>query len=149
MDSVSSVMLPFMLYADFEGVFKPDDERYRDKMNTMKTERKGKASYTEKTNTHVPPGWCVHSTFACGDVLDPLKMYRGKVCVEKFVEYIEEEVNQLYETFPWQPMTELTDPLEREHRAAEKCRICLKEFKRKKGERSLPLHQLIWRSSPQ
>ena len=57
-----------------------------DRMNTMKTERKGKVSYTEKINTHAPSGWCVHSTFAYGDVPDPLKMYRGKDCVEKFVE---------------------------------------------------------------
>ena len=40
--------LPFMLYADFESILKPVDERYRDKMNTMKAGRKGKAPYTEK-----------------------------------------------------------------------------------------------------
>ena len=120
--------VPFMLYADFESILKPVDERYRDRMNTMKTERKGKASYTEKINTHVPSGWCVHSTFAYGDVPDPLKMYRGKDCVEKFVEYIEEEVKRLYETFPRQPMTKLTDVLKREQKAVEKCHICLKEF---------------------
>ena len=34
----------------------------------------------------------------------------------------------MYETFPRQAMTELTDPLKREYRAAEKCRIFLKEF---------------------
>ena len=102
-----------MLYADFESILKPVNERYRDKMNTMKTERKGKAPYTEKINTHVPSGWCVHSTFAYGDVPDPLKMYRGKDCVEKFVEYIEEEVKRLYATFPQQPMIELTDVLKK------------------------------------
>ena len=117
-----------MLYADFESILKPLDERYKDRMNRMKDGRKGKASYTEKINTHVPSGWCVHSTFAYGDVPDPLKMYRGKDCVEKFVEYIEEEVKRLYETFPRQPMTKLTDVLKREHEAAEKCHICLKEF---------------------
>ena len=94
----------------------------------MKTERKGKASYTEKINTHVPSGWCVRSAFAYEDVSEPLKMYRGKDCVEKFVEYIEEEVKRLYETFPRQPMTRLTDVQKREHEAAEKCHICLKEF---------------------
>ena len=94
----------------------------------MKTERKGKASYTEKINTHVPSGWCVHSTFAYGDVPDPLKMYRGKDCVEKFVEYIQEEVKHLYATFPQQPAIELTNVLKKEHKAAEKCHICLKEF---------------------
>ena len=54
-------------------------------------------------------------------------MYRGKDSVEKFVEYIEEEVKRLYETFPRQPMTKLTDVLKREHEAPEKCHICLKE----------------------
>ena len=57
-------------------------------MNTIKTERKGKARYIEKINTHVLSGWCVDSTFAYGDVPDPLKMYRGEDCVEKFEEYI-------------------------------------------------------------
>ena len=93
-----------MLYADFQSILKPIDERYRDKMNTMKAERKGKVLYTEKINTHVPSGWCVHSTFAYGDVPDPLKMYRGKECVEKFVEHIDEEVKLLYATFPRKPM---------------------------------------------
>ena len=51
--------VPFMLYADFENILKPVDERYRDKMNTMKAERKCKAPYTEKINTHVPSGRCV------------------------------------------------------------------------------------------
>ena len=119
---------PFMLHADFESILKPVDEQYRDRMITMKTERKGKAPYTEKINTHVPSGWCVHSTFAYGDVSDLLRLYRGKDCVEKFVEYIEEEVKRLYKTFPRQPMTRLTDVLKREHEAAEKCHICLKEF---------------------
>ena len=85
--------VPFVLYADFDSILKPVNERYRDKMNTMKTERKGKAPYTEKINIHVPSGWYVHSTFAYGDVPDPLKMYRCKNCMEKFVEYIEEEVS--------------------------------------------------------
>ena len=31
----------FMLYADFESVLKPVDERYKEKMNTMKAKRKG------------------------------------------------------------------------------------------------------------
>ena len=55
-------------------------------------------------------------------------MYRGKDYVEKFVEHIEEEVKLLYATFPQQPMIELTDVLKREHRTAEKCHICFKEF---------------------
>ena len=48
--------------------------------------------------------------------------------MEKFVEYIEEEVKRVYETFLRKPMIELTDVQKREHEAAEKCHICLKEF---------------------
>ena len=104
-------------------------------MNTVKTERKSKASYTEKINTHAPSGWCVHSTFAYGDIPDPLKMYRSKDCVEKFLEYIEEQVKWLYETFPRQPMTKLTHVLKGEYEAAEKCHICLKEFNDPKNKK--------------
>ena len=107
-----------MLYAGFETILKPVDERYKEKLNTMKAGRKGKALYMEKINTHAPSGWCVHSTFVYGDVSDPLKMYQGKDCMEKFVEYIE-EVRRLYETFPQQPMIRLTDVQTREHEAAE------------------------------
>ena len=92
-----------MLYADFESILKRIDERYGEKMNTVKAERKGKIPYTEKINTHLPSGWCVHSTFAYGDVPDPLKIYRGKNRVKKFVEYIEEEVKRLYTTFHGSP----------------------------------------------
>ena len=63
-------------------------------MTTMKTERKGKAPYTEKINTHVLSGWCVHSTFAHGHGPDLLRIYRGKDCVERFAEYIEEKVKR-------------------------------------------------------
>ena len=97
--------ISYMLCADFESILKPVNERYRDKLNTVKTDGKGKVLYTEKINTHVPSGWCIHSTFAYGDFPDPLKMYRGKDCVEKCVECIEEEVKWLYETFSLQPMT--------------------------------------------
>ena len=128
--------VPFMLYADFEIILKSVDERYKVKMNRMKTGRKGKASYTEKIKTHVPSRWCVQNTFAYGDVLNPLKMYRGKDCVEKLVEYIEEEVRPLYATFPRQPMRKLTGALKREYKTEEKCHICLKEFNDPKNKKA-------------
>ena len=126
-----------MLYADFERILKPVDERHKEKMNTMKAKRKGKASCTEKINKHVPSGWCVHSTSVYGDAPDSLKMCQSKDCVEKFVEYIEEEVRRRYATFPQQPMAGLTDVLKREQKAeaAEYCHICLKEFNDPKNKK--------------
>ena len=69
-DGLYQFKVPFMLYADFESILKPVDERYRYKMNIMKAGRKGKAPYTEKISKHIPSGWCIHSTFAHGDVPD-------------------------------------------------------------------------------
>ena len=63
-----------MKYVGFKSILKPVDERYREKMNTMKVKRKGRASYTEKINTHIPSGWCVHSTIAYSDAPDPSKI---------------------------------------------------------------------------
>ena len=41
-----------------------------------------------KTNTHLPSGWCLHSNFVYGDVPDPLKIYAGKDCVEMFIDVL-------------------------------------------------------------
>ena len=82
--------VPFVLYADFESMLKPVDEKYREKMNQKKAERKGKIPYTEKINAHVRPGWCVRNKFVHGDVLDPMKVYCDKHYVDKFIEHIEE-----------------------------------------------------------
>ena len=88
--------VPFPLQADFKSILKPVEEQYRENINQMKTERKrGETAYTEKINTQVLSGWCVHSTFAYGDVLDTLKMYCCKDCVEKFVEHIKNVVKSL------------------------------------------------------
>ena len=65
---------------------------------------------------------------AYGDVPDPMELYRGKDCVEQFVDHVENEVKRLYELYPQQPMTELTEVLKREHEAAESCHICLMPF---------------------
>ena len=70
----------------------------------------------------------VYSKFAYGEVPDLLKLYRGEDCVERLVNHINTEVKQLYELYPQQPMTELTDVLKREYEAAESCQICLKPF---------------------
>ena len=44
------------------------------------------------------------------------------------MQYIEEEVKRLYATFPQQLIIELSDLLKKEHKAAQRCHISLKEF---------------------
>ena len=111
-DGQCQFKVPFMLYADFESILKPMDndynelrDKYKEKIGKLNAKRKAKGqkvkeSYTDKINTHVPSGWCVHSKFACGDVPDPTKLYRGKDCVEEFVDHVEKEVKRLYELYP-------------------------------------------------
>lgn len=84
-------------------------------MNQMKAGRKSKTPHTKKIKTHKPSGCYIHSALACRNFPDPLKMYRGKDYMEKFVENLEDEVKQLHATFPQHPMIELTDILKKEH----------------------------------
>ena len=81
------------MYADFESILKP-------------LEKQG--SNTEKINEHVPCGFGVYSKFAYGKVPDALEVYRGKDCVERFIEYIQAEACRLYGLFPEKPMNKLT-----------------------------------------
>lgn len=46
----------------------------------------------------------------------------------RFVDHLEDEVKRLYNTYPQQPMLELTEVLKRELDAATYCHICLKSF---------------------
>ena len=50
----------------------------------------------------------MNSKFACGEVENPLKLYRGKDCVEGFCDYICNEAHRLYHKFPEKPMKPLT-----------------------------------------
>ena len=77
--------VPFVMYPDFESLLtKPSEEE----------EKRG------IVNTHVPLGWCIKSEFAYGEVDNPIKMYRGKDCIEKFCNYIISEAKRLYGSFP-------------------------------------------------
>ena len=60
-----------------------------------------KGPYTSEVTKHSPSGWCVYSKFAYGEVKNPLKLYRGKDCVEKFCDYVKQEAHRLYLKNPW------------------------------------------------
>ena len=110
-DGQKQFKVPFIMYADFESILEP-----------MEKNSKG------LVNKHVPSGFCVYSKFAYGDVADPLKAYRGKDCVERFVDYIEMEVKRLYSLYPEQPMIPLTEVMQNEYEEASSCHICMKPF---------------------
>ena len=59
---------------------------------------------------------------------DPLKLYRGKDCLEKFCDYIKKEVYRLYHMFPEKLMDPLTPKQWEKYKKVRSCHICFKPF---------------------
>ena len=110
--------VPFIMYADFESVLKP--------IQGPNPEPTG--PYTLKVTKHSPSGWCIYSKFMYGEVKDPLKLYRGKDCPEKFCDYIRQEANRLYHMFPEKPMDPLSPKQWKKCNKASRCHICFIQF---------------------
>ena len=102
------------MYADFESLLtKPSEEEKKRGI----------------VNVHEPSGWCVKSEFAYGEVDNPIKMYRGKDCVEEFCKHIVSEAERLHRSFPEKLMEPLTSKQIKAHSEAKVCHICLEGFK--------------------
>ena len=63
------------MYADFEAILNP----------IQGPSPNASEPYTKEVNQYIPSGFCV-CTY--GEVENPLELYRGEDCVEKFCEYI-------------------------------------------------------------
>ena len=103
--------VPFIMYAGFESILKPIQGPGNDLMISSK----------RAIGSHIPSGWCVHSEFAYGKIENPLKLYRGKDCVNK--------ARRLYQSFPGVPMTPLTPKEMDRYKKSERCHISFKPFK--------------------
>ena len=90
-DGQNQFNVPFMMYADFEAILEPIQGRVPGDSNEP---------YTTNVNQHIPSGWCVYSKFAYGEVENPLKLCRGKECIEKFCDRIKQGAHKLYHMFP-------------------------------------------------
>ena len=93
-DGQNQFKVPFIMYADFESTLELMDHGSSDPNQP----------YTNEVNQHMPSGWCVYSKFAYGDIDNPLRLYRGKDCIETFCYYIKGEAHRLYHMFPELPM---------------------------------------------
>ena len=100
-DGQNQFKVPFIMYADFESIIEPMGRQGSGSPNPNQP-------YTNEVNQHTPSGWCVYSKFAYGEVVTPLRTYRGKDCVETFCNYIKGEAHRLYHMFPEKPMDPLT-----------------------------------------
>ena len=71
-DGQNQFKVPLIMYADFESILEPMDHGSSDPNHP----------YTNKVNQHMASRWCIYSKFAYRDVDNPLRLYRGKDCIE-------------------------------------------------------------------
>ena len=126
-DGQNQFRAPFMMYVDFEAILELIQERVPGAC-APPSGGDPEESYTKKVNQNIPSGWCVYSKFAYGDIDDPLKLYKGKDCVEKFCNHIKQEAHRLYHMFPEKPMDPLTKKQWKRYDKASRCHICFKPF---------------------
>ena len=117
-DGQNQFRAPFMMYADFEAILNPIQRPSPDPGEP----------YIKEVNQHIPSGFCVYGKFTYGEVENPLRLYRGKDCVEKFCNHIKEEAKWLYHMFPEKPMDPLTNGQWKRYKIVSKCHICYKPF---------------------
>ena len=107
-----------MIYVDFEAILELIQGLIPDP----------KGSYSKDISQDIPSGWCVYSKFAYGKVENPLRLYRGKDCIEKFCNHIKEEAHRLYHMLPEKPMDHLSKEQWTRNKRASKCHICYQPF---------------------
>ena len=117
-DGQNQFKVPSMMCVGFEAILNPIQGPSPDCSEP----------YSKEVNQHIPSGFCVHSKFAYGEVENPLELYKGEDCVEKFCEYIKGKAKRLYHMFPEKAMDPLTNKQWKRHKKASECHICYKPF---------------------
>ena len=117
-DGQNQFKVPFTMYASFEAILRP----------VHGASPSLNKPYRKEVNRHIPSGFCVYSKFTYGEVSTPLKLYRGKDCIQVFCDYVKKEVRRLYDMFPEKLMEPLTSKEWRGYNRATKCHICFKPF---------------------
>ena len=109
-DGQNQFKVPFIMYVDFESILEPMGLQGPRSLSdpTESPNPNPNQPYTKEVNQHMPSGWCVYSKFAYGDVDNPLRLYKGKDCIETFCNYIKGEAHKLYHMIPELPMAPLT-----------------------------------------
>ena len=92
-DGQNQFKVPFIMYADFESILEPMSPVELGSPNPNQP-------YTNEVNQHTPSGCCVYSKFAYGDVDNPLRLYRGKDCIEILVITSKEKLVDCITCFP-------------------------------------------------
>ena len=77
-DGQNQFRVPFIMYADFESILEPMSLQGSGSPNPNQP-------YTNEVNEPTPSRWCIYSKFAYGDVVTPLRTYRGLIASKLYV----------------------------------------------------------------
>ena len=129
-DRQNQFKVPFIMSADFESILEPiqGPATVEQGFTSRNPNKVPTGPYTSKVTKHLPSGWRVYSKFTYREVKNPLKLYRGKDCLEKFCDYIRQEAHRLYHMFPERPMDPLARKQWKKYNKASRCHICFKQF---------------------
>ena len=129
-DGKNQFKVSFIMYADSESILEPMGPQSPGSLSDSieSPNPDPNQPYRQLVKKHVSSGWCVYSKFAYDEVKDPLKLYRGKDCVEKFCDYAKREAHRLYHMFPEKPMDPLTKKQWKKYKKSTICHICYKPF---------------------
>ena len=115
-----SMKLPFVIYADLEGLL--------EKMSTCYNNPK--ESSTTEINKHVPSGYLLFTHCSFDKTKNKLDYYRGKDCVKMFCKDLREHATKIINCKK-KKMMPLTTKEEIDYNKQKICYICKKEFDKK------------------
>lgn len=119
-DYHKSIQVPFVIYADFESVLYPVDHNKPD-LNQ---------SFTITTHKHKPHSFAYYIKCNYNDSLSKFELYRGVDCAQKFIEFLERDVKDIYQRYLKEKvlMHPLTQDEQNKFETASHCHICEKDF---------------------
>ncbi|XP_030766283.1 uncharacterized protein LOC115890241 [Sitophilus oryzae] len=110
--------VPFVIYADFECILKP--------LNNNENVEDPNSSYTVKNFEHIPYSFAYYVKCSFDDTYSKFEKYRGLDSEKVFINSLEQDALNLYQTFLKTPkkMNTLTELEQTTHNNATKCHIC-------------------------
>ncbi|XP_030760313.1 uncharacterized protein LOC115885506 [Sitophilus oryzae] len=110
--------VPFVIYADFECILKP--------LNNNEKVEDPNSSYTVKKFEHIPYSFAYYVKCSFDDAYSKFEKYRGLDSEKVFINSLEQDALNLYQTFLKTPkkMNTLTELEQTTHNNAKNCHIC-------------------------
>jgi hypothetical protein len=109
--------VPFIIYADFEALNSPIDS----------VNNSPDGSYTESYQKHEPCGYAYKVVCIDSKYTKPTKLYRGENCIEKFIQALKSELNDINRVI-YRKFKIITDKDKVAYNNATDCHICEKEL---------------------